>query len=279
MPVRFRSPLETDLHTTLRTRTIPTTSGNQSSLEQSDSTQPTVDPELHQHLALSIDQTPTTLGVQSSFQQDDSTGTIVKTEIDEHTELSIDLIPTNSGNQSSLEQSGDTQPTVSRETNEDTSQTHLDAQRNNQRRRESYSDHPILKLEGFVGRLNGQEAMVAAAFFTLIRVDHHRSDDHVEELKELFAPMRQQLDRDRAVLEQKLAAFDEAESDVLKYEALVGELDDANAKVARALLDLCGSHFKDRLEFAGLLIEPFSPLKQRKMHELSITLTHRHVFE
>ena len=158
-------------------------------------------------------------------------------------------------------------------------QPHFIGQQDQQHIQVSYSRHPILDLEALVGDLSDRDARIASFLFGLVREDHVRSSDHVEELSRLFAPARERLDRARAVLEQKRVAFDEAENDVLKYEAFVGELGEVDLGNSRALLHLFRSNLKDKLEFARQLIVLFAPLKERNIDEHTTASAHRHVFE
>ena len=197
----------------------------------------------------------------------------------QRTVLNTGTAPTMSGNQSSPQQSVSTQPTVDPEVDQRIAQPHSIDQQDQQHIRVSYSRHPILGLEGLVGDLSDRDARIASFLFGLVREDHVRSSDHVEELSGLFAPARERLDGVRAVLEQKRVAFDEAENDVLRYEAFVGELDEVDLGNAQALLHLFRSNLKDKLEFARQLVVLFAPLKQRNMDEHTAASTHRNVFE
>jgi hypothetical protein len=171
-----------------------------------------------------------------------------------------------------------THPTMNPEIDQSVAGPHF-SQHDHQELRKSYGNHPVLDLEEFASDLGDRNARIALLLIGLVREDHDRSDDHVKELSKLFAPMRKRLDAARAVLEQKEVAFDEAESDVLKYEAFVGDLGDATADNARVLLHLARSNLKDKLEFSGLLNDLFSPLKQRNINEHATTCKFEGVFE
>lgn len=82
------------------------------------------------------------------------------------------------------------------------------------------------------------------------------------ELKSLLASVRQTLDRECAATEQKDMAFAEAENDIFKYEALVGDLDDDEIKEdVRAILRLTRCDFKDHRQAAERLYGIFSTQK------------------
>jgi hypothetical protein len=67
--------------------------------------------------------------------------------------------------------------------------------------------------------------------------------------------------------------------DVLKYEAFIGDLEEAEAKDARSLLDLVGGTLKDKPELTALLHGLLSPMKQCNMDALVMTSTFQGVFE
>lgn len=60
----------------------------------------------------------------------------------------------------------------------------------------------------------------------------------VKEPSILFAPLRERYDSEWSVVEQKEVVFTNAMSEVLECEALVGNLDDAEAQDARAAFHL-----------------------------------------
>lgn len=53
-----------------------------------------------------------------------------------------------------------------------------------------YTRHPVLQLEKWVNTLTEQDAGFAASLFTLLRRNHRRSQDFVEDLTKLFAPFK-----------------------------------------------------------------------------------------
>lgn len=111
-----------------------------------------------------------------------------------------------------------------------TAQAHVaDQQQNDQRRRQSYSEHPVLDLKAFVGKLGDQDARIANLLFALVREDYERSGYHIKELAKLFAPLRERYDREWTIVEQRGFVFTKAMSEVLEYEALAGDLHDAKA--------------------------------------------------
>jgi hypothetical protein len=189
------------------------------------------------------------------------------------------MTPTTSGNQSSIQLSGATQPTLGPKVDQRNTQPHFTDQHDRQNLPVSYSHHPILDLEVLIGDLSERGARIASLLFALVREDHDRSGNYVEGLSRLFAPTRNRLDTERAVAEQKMVAFDEAERDVVKYEAFVGDLDDTAAGNPRALVHLVQGNLKDNLEISRPLNDVFSPLEQRYINEHAATSTFRGVLE
>ena len=95
----------------------------------------------------------------------------------------------------------------------------------------------------------------------------------------LFAPVREQLNRDWATIEQRARAFAEAENDIFQYEALITDLNDAAAEDARAAFRLIRRNFKSGQQFAELLGDIFSRLKKRNKYRRARVLTVKRVFE
>jgi hypothetical protein len=197
----------------------------------------------------------------------------------QYTALNSDTTPTASGIQPSLQQSVDTQPTVDPEVDQRFAQPHSTSQQGPQHLTVNYPHHPVLELEPLVGDLSDRDARIATFLFGLVREDHDRSADHVAGLCRLFETTRKRLDTDRIVAEQKTIQFDGAEMEVLKYEAFIGDLEEAEAKDARSLLDLVGGTLKDKPELTALLHGLFSPMKQCNMDALVMTSTFQGVFE
>jgi hypothetical protein len=113
-----------------------------------------------------------------------------------------------------------------------------------------------LELEKLTSYLSKDDAEIAAPLFASVR------GDPVTELKSLLASVRQTLDRECAATEQKDMAFAEAENDIFKYEALVGDLDDDEIKEdVRAILRLTRCDFKDHRQAAERLYGIFSTQK------------------
>ena len=188
------------------------------------------------------------------------------------------MASTTSGIQSSLQRNDATQPTTGSEADQRSAQTHFTTQQGHKHLAVSYPHHPVLDLEPLIGDLSEREARIDALLFGLVREDHYRSGDHVEELCKLFAATRKRLDIERHVAEQKRVAFDEAERDVLKYEAFVDDLEATAAGNARALLHLV-RNLKDSPELARLLNDIFLPLKQRCIDEHVAASKSRDIFD
>lgn len=154
-----------------------------------------------------------------------------------------------------------------------------DQQQNDQRHRQSYSEHPVLDLKAFVGKLGDQDARIAYLLFALVREDYERSGDHIKELAKLFAPLRERYDREWAIVEQRDIVFTKAMSEVPEHEALAGDLDDAKAEDARATFRLVRRNYKSCQQFAELLGDIFSSLKKRNKDRRARILTVREIFE
>lgn len=86
-------------------------------------------------------------------------------------------------------------------------------------------------------------------------------------------------DGDWAAVEQREIAFTRARSDVLEYEALIEDLEEAAAVDARAVFHLIRRNFKSAQQFAELLGDIFSPLRKRNKDRHAQILTVRRVFE
>jgi hypothetical protein len=201
----------------------------------------------------------------------------------ENQQPSADTTTTTSGDQSSLQQSEDTLPTVINESEPHTVEPDLEDKRDDQRRRLSYSDHPILDLEFFVSKLSEQDGRVAKLLFKLVQEDYARSAIFVGELLKLFAPLRERYDREWPAIEEKDLAFTKAESDILEYEALIqyldGVLDKGAPEDTRAALHLVRRNFKDRHQFEALLSNIFSPLKKRNKDRHAKVTKMRKIFQ
>lgn len=176
---------------------------------------------------------------------------------DRHRPLSTDTTPATRDSQSTLQPGDAIQPALARQVDQRTSQSHSTDQQDHQRPLQSYSNHPILALEAFVNDLSDEDARVVPHLFALVRAGHRRSGEHVEDLTMLFAPVREQLNRDWATIEQRARAFAEAENDIFQYEALITDLNDAAAEDARAAFRLIRRNFKSGQQFAELLGDIF----------------------
>jgi hypothetical protein len=159
----------------------------------------------------------------------------------------------------------------------------LEDKRDDQRRRLSYRDHPILGLESFVGKLGEQDGRVAKLLFKLVQEDYARSAVFFEELLKLFAPLKERYDREWPDIEEKDLAFTKAESDILEYETLIayldGVLDKGAPEDARPVLHLVRRNFKDRHQFEALLSHIFSPLKKRNKDRRAKVMKMRKIFQ
>jgi hypothetical protein len=178
----------------------------------------------------------------------------------ENQQPSADTTTTTSEDQSSLQQSEDTLPTVINESEPHTVEPDLEDKRDDQRRRLSYSDHPILDLEFFVSKLSEQDGRVAKLLFKLVQEDYARSAIFVGELLKLFAPLRERYDREWPAIEEK-------------------DLDKGAPEDTRAALHLVRRNFKDRHQFEALLSNIFSPLKKRNKDRHAKVTKMRKIFQ
>ena len=152
--------------------------------------------------------------------------------------------------------------------NNQTNQTDL-ADQTNPTEQTDYSCHPVLQLETWVGNLTNEDAGYAAHLFALLRHNHRRSRDFVEDLSALFAPFRRlntiNSERSRSLIE----VFDDQTetashpSHLAKIEGLASELDGMSAEDARAILHVVRRNLKGGRGFAGELSRLFQPVKQR----------------
>jgi hypothetical protein len=129
-----------------------------------------------------------------------------------------------------------------------------------------YANHRILTLEALVEELPDNDAQIARPLFEPIRKRHSRSQEHIEDLVAMFAPVKQRNAEEWERSSQMKASFDEVSRDksqVLKLEALVEHLDEAHAEDARAILHVVRRNLKGGRGFAGELSRLFQPVKQR----------------
>jgi hypothetical protein len=148
-----------------------------------------------------------------------------------------------------------------------------------------YTRHPVLQLEKWLDTLTEQDAGYATSLFALLRRNHRRSRDFVEDLTGLFAPLRQlntvNSERSRSMLE---TLDDHAEvlphaSHLAKLESLATELDGTPAEDARAVLYLIRRGFRTCHDSMDELKVIFGPLQQRNAEELKRAVQIKKVFE
>ena len=168
--------------------------------------------------------------------------------------------------------------------NNQANQTDL-ADQTNPTEQTDYSCHPVLQLETWVGNLTNEDAGYAAHLFALLRHNHRRSRDFVEDLSALFAPFRRlntiNSERSRSLIE----VFDDQTetashpSHLAKIEGLASELDGMSAEDARAILHLVHRGFGTCRDYLDELKVIFAPLQQRSVEELERATQIKKVFE
>ena len=141
-----------------------------------------------------------------------------------------------------------------------------------------YSDQFMLGLVIIKNTLSGPVATEASLLIALIQGGHHRSGDDVEDLQRLYAPRRERLKGLEAVHEQQRIAFDEAKSNVLKYEAFLVNLDVGLAERAQRLLAMYKNSPEDRPYFQERLDDIFSLMAQVNIQHLTATSSYSHIF-
>jgi hypothetical protein len=148
-----------------------------------------------------------------------------------------------------------------------------------------YTRHSILQLEKWVNTLTKPDATYAASLFTLLRRNHRRSRDFVEDLTALFAPFRQLNDANSERSRSLLEIFDgqsEASSHashLSKIESLASDLKGTSAEDARAVLYLIRRGFRTCRDSMDELKVIFGPLHQRNAEELKYAVAIKKVFE
>lgn len=137
-------------------------------------------------------------------------------------------------------------------------------------RQRPYSEHPVLRLEAFLNELTDVDARLASPMFALVRQNHVRSNNHIEDIEDLFAPVRKRNADAWAQAEQVsevLGEMSKGQFDVLKLEAWTGDLDQIGAGDARAIFHVIRRNYKTGNDFADALSAIFAPVKQGNIEE------------
>jgi hypothetical protein len=148
-----------------------------------------------------------------------------------------------------------------------------------------YTRRSIFQLEKWVNTLKEQDAAYAASLFTLLRRNHRRSRDFVDDLSILFAPFRQLNDtnseRSRSLLEtfEGQTEVSSHASHLERIESLATELDGTSAADAKALLYLVRRGFGTCRDYMDELKVIFAPLQLRNAEELERAAQINKVFE
>jgi len=148
-----------------------------------------------------------------------------------------------------------------------------------------YAQHSILQLETWKDTLTKQEAEYATSLFALLRRNHRRSRDFVEDLIKLFAPLRQRniidSERSRSLLDTFEGQVEVAPhpSHLEKIESLALALDGPSAEDARAILYLVRRGFGTCRDYMDELKVVFGPLQQRNAEEWKRAVEIKKVFE
>jgi hypothetical protein len=148
-----------------------------------------------------------------------------------------------------------------------------------------YSRHSILQLETWADTLAVGDAEYATHLFALVRRNHRRSRDFVEDLAALFAPFRQlntiNSERSRSLIEIFEGQIEAAShpSHFAKIEGLATELEGASAEDARAILHLVRRGFGTCRNYLDELKVIFGPLQQRSIEELELAIRIKTVFK
>jgi hypothetical protein len=129
-----------------------------------------------------------------------------------------------------------------------------------------YANHRILPLEALIDELPDNDAEIARPLFELIRKGHSRSHEHIKDLEDMFASVKERNEEEWERSNQMKTILDEVardKSQVLKLESLVDHLDEAHAEDARAIFHVVRRNLKGGRGFAGELSRLFQPVKQR----------------
>lgn len=86
-------------------------------------------------------------------------------------------------------------------------------------RQRPYSEHPILRLEAFLNELTDIHAKLASSLFALVQQNHIRSNDHIEDIEGLFAPVQKRNADAWARVEQVSKVFGDVKSSIRCTEA------------------------------------------------------------
>lgn len=173
----------------------------------------------------------------------------------------------------SLEQGRGDQLTISPEADQRTVHSLLADQQQEQRIPQSNISHPILAFEALSGYLSEHGSETADRLFAQVK------GDPIEELKTLFASVRQQLDKEWAVVEQKEMAFAAAENDIFQYGALLTGPDDAKTKTVDAIVHLVQINIKNYQQAAGTLYDLLWPQKKTDQENRARLMKDRKIFE
>lgn len=148
-----------------------------------------------------------------------------------------------------------------------------------------YARHSILQLEAWVETLSEEDVVYATSLFNLLRRNHRRSRDFVEDLTALFAPFRQRnsinSERSRSLLE----TFEDQMEDLShashldRIEGLAAELEGEPSEDAKALLRLVRRGFGTCRDYMDELKVIFGPLQQRNTEELERAVQIKKIFE
>lgn len=130
----------------------------------------------------------------------------------------------------------------------------------------NYTNNAVLQLEPLIDELATRDAQLARPLLELIRQNHHRSPDHIQDVLGLFAPLKQriaeewkQADEMKSILEGVLGD----KSQILKLEDLIGHLDKAHAEDAHAIFHIIRRNLTGGAAFAEELSRLFQPVKER----------------
>lgn len=148
-----------------------------------------------------------------------------------------------------------------------------------------YTDHSILQLEALADTLTEQDAEYATSLFNLLRRNHRRGHDFVQDLTALFAPFRQRnlinSERSRSLLETFEDQIEDSShaSHFERIEGMAADLDGEPAEDAKSILRLVRWGFGTCRDYMNELKVIFGPLQQRNTEELERAVQIKKVFE
>jgi len=127
---------------------------------------------------------------------------------------------------------------------------------------QNYAEHCILKLDSLTNKLEPCHAIEARPRFDLIRLNHRRSAEFIEELWQLFLPLEQKTSehwQELSVLKDlcEMARADTARA--FDLEAHFGILSDQQQAHARQNLELIRSNHPLASHAQALLVDMFTP--------------------